>query len=540
MTCPLPTYSLDNAESRKQTESSLFSGTIDFQAAYMAVKNLNFHIQSAPQHITPQTVGALMQVMTSGQFDSQRQVLFLYRETSEALLNILFNWDNDAAKTIIQSLKSLLASSTGQKHRATAEALASLPVSLAGLLQPLEPDTGHAEIDFFSLTSILDIQAPVAMSWKGRSLTGKTGNGRIGVIKFIKTGEDPCAMTLETLWMDAFSSMEFPEQARFDIPVPARIGQQYLLKITDLPDTVTRRNDLHPDGFAIAFSAADDYFRYPNGDSTLPGIPETEFLSVMSRNAWLLGKTASMGLIHTAPIPLFHNRVQQNRREDSGIYEWQRGGRLDQWLESCRHPNFSSSGLRDFEHFVSLRSTRNLIGYLGSHLLSIVLVTGSYFRNKDPEKKGFDPQGNPIDARGLFDRDLFRTILVDCVRSHYHGFTGTNPEPGYPGLPDSLVDELIQEMGMDTHMEEVLRIEDQIAMSRHQFEAFLLERGFSREEVALIHRGDTELRIMTGPHLGGFNQRISVPDIIDFIFSCSALCIAGRYLSQNGLNQQPK
>ena len=62
-----------------------------------------------------------------------------------------------------------------------------------------------------------------------------------------------------------------------------------------------------------------------------------------------------MGIVHTAPIPLFHNRAQAWRREDRGIYEWPRGGRLDRWLSSSRHPNIAASGLRDFEHLASIR-----------------------------------------------------------------------------------------------------------------------------------------------------------------------------------------
>ncbi len=74
------------------------------------------------------------------------------------------------------------------------------------------------------------------------------------------------------------------------------------------------------------------------------------FLEIMGRNARHMGTLMALGLTHTAPIPLFHNRVQQGRRRDAGTYQWHRMGRLDQWLASCRHPNFGLSGLRDFEH----------------------------------------------------------------------------------------------------------------------------------------------------------------------------------------------
>jgi len=33
------------------------------------------------------------------------------------------------------------------------------------------------------------------------------------------------------------------------------------------------------------------------------------------------------GIAHTALIPLFHNRVQQRRRNDHGAYLWEHAGR---------------------------------------------------------------------------------------------------------------------------------------------------------------------------------------------------------------------
>ncbi len=33
----------------------------------------------------------------------------------------------------------------------------------------------------------------------------------------------------------------------------------------------------------------------------------------------------------------------------------------------------------------------------------------------------------------------------------------------------------------------------------------------------------------TGPHLGGFNERKSLPELIKFFETASAYCIAGKY-----------
>ncbi|RLC26278.1 MAG: hypothetical protein DRH21_02575 [Deltaproteobacteria bacterium] len=69
-------------------------------------------------------------------------------------------------------------------------------------------------------------------------------------------------------------------------------------------------------------------------------------------------------------------------------------GRLDAWLHSCRYPNFGPTGIRDFEHLITLKSkSQKLYEYIGSHILSILLVIGSYFRNHEAERFGLDEQG---------------------------------------------------------------------------------------------------------------------------------------------------
>ena len=146
---------------------------------------------------------------------------------------------------------------------------------------------------------------------------------------------------------------------------------------------------------------------------------------ILSRSAWLLGRLMAMGIAHTAPIPLFHNRAQRHRREDGGRYRWTHAGRLDRWLASCRYPNFGASGLRDFEHFeVVTGRARFRYEIIGSHLISLLLVAGSYFRSKAPDRMGLDLSGQPVDTRDLFDRSLLQTMIGDIYRAYYEGFTG--------------------------------------------------------------------------------------------------------------------
>lgn len=92
---------------------------------------------------------------------------------------------------------------------------------------------------------------------------------------------------------------------------------------------------------------------------------------------------------------------------------------------------------------------------------------------------------------------------------------------------------MIEEMGVDRHMVEVLRAVDQRQMSDGQFREFLVERGYSEHQAAGFSKGEKDIEILTGPHLGGFNDRISLPELIEFVALASALCMAGKYAVTN-------
>ena len=527
----------EHAGSRIDSELRLLGQNLDFSATYMTVRHLTEQIRSFPGSMTDQTARALESVLESTRFDTQKQVLFLFREAARALAALADNAPPGEGLPILPRLMDILEKSSHARHRAVAETLSSMPLGLRGPVNSPRPEDAFREIPFESLLALMEVREPDRLQWKGRSLAGPARNGRLAVVKFIRRDEDPFPVTLETGWMTYLADPGRDWGARCDIPVPVRIGATSLFKVTGCPGDLFRIPDLHPERFAIAFTAPEDYYRYPNGDPESRCIPGPELREMMERNAWLLGRSVSWGIVHTAPVPLFHNRVQQGRREDGGLYQWQRGGRLDRWLESCRHPNFAGSGLRDFEHFEPVRSLKDLGHHIGSHLLSLVLVTGSYFRNQEPGLKGSAPDGSPLDTRHLFDRSLFRDIIARAMNAYFRGFTGTEPREGLLAPSARLMDSLVDHMGVDLHMEEVLRIEDQNRMDPAAFRNFLTSRGFSAEDAAGRTKGESEITLRTGPHLGGFNQRISVPELIDYIFSCSALCISGRYIVENGLKQ---
>jgi hypothetical protein len=90
-------------------------------------------------------------------------------------------------------------------------------------------------------------------------------------------------------------------------------------------------------------------------------------------------------------------------------------------------------------------------------------------------------------------------------------------------------------MGIDTHMEERVRIEDQNNMTETEFKLFFKNRGIDKEDIEKMNQGIEDIIIHTGPHLGGFNQPISVPKLIDLLFCLSSMCISDRYIMENRL-----
>jgi hypothetical protein len=191
------------------------------------------------------------------------------------------------------------------------------------------------------------------------------------------------------------------------------------------------------------------------------------------------------------------------------------------------------TGVRDFEHFTAFDAApRRLYECIGSHILSLVLIIGSYFRNQEPARRGRDTAGGPVDARDLFDPDFFRKTLSGVLEQYYQGFTGNRFRDVFPLDLDNLTGRLIDEMGVDRHMEEILRVAEQTAMTAAEFSSFLRERGFTEAEISEMQQGERDIPILTGPHLGGFNQGISVPELIEFTAMAAALCVSDRFCNE--------
>lgn len=515
-------------------EQTLNSMHAEFPARYIAACNLHALARNQPRSMRVDNIINLEKLMHDPHVLRHRQSFFLFREAARTMTAIVTSNCPGLTDHALATLKRLLRSATGNSHRAATEAVGSLPVTIN---QPFQPRTnGQGMIPSVSFGEIADKCGGVSHGqavFTGRSLTLPCAAGqRILVIKFARMDDCPDNLFTETYWMTNLRKHCTSLPVRFNIPQPLEMNGYPVFRITGLPLAPPAALQCHPEHIAIAFTAHREYFAYANDPHHYRQFAEVK--EVMRQNGWLLGHFASQGNIHTAPIPLFHNRVQRHRREDNGLYDWPLGGRLDQWLASCQHPNFGLTGIRDFEHFQTTdKSGEKLYWNLGAHILSLLLVAASYFRNREKGLQGLTPAGNPVDARHLFDENLLMELIRDTLASYYKGFVGQDYQGEMPFAVKNLAARMIAEMGVDRHMEEMLRQVDQQQMSDSEFRLFLTARGLSATQAATIPKGTRDIVLHTGPHLGGFNQSISIPELINATASMAATCVLGRYAGEN-------
>lgn len=506
-----------------RTQALINQGIKDFSGAYMAVKYLAGHMDRYPDTIGGDTVDTLTGVIRSPRFETQKQSYFLFHEAAGALIRLAGRVQEPLSECIIRELNDLLYTSDPKRLRAVNQALGELPWKPAASTPLVMVPLSVLPVD---LNGLLPEVAPglKQIRWQGRSLIITTSGSACLVLKFATSAGNVTDLAREAAWLAGLQSPGGDTDASgFDAPVPVEHNGHRVFQITsalpgDIPPFLYRQT-------CIAFWPCSGYYEYPNTPGC--GRPLSWIRQVFIKNARILGRMTVKGIVHTALIPLFHNRVQQRRRNDHGAYLWEHAGRVDQWLDSCQYPNFARSGPRDFEHIEQIDTGPRLRHYIGEHLLSFILVIGSVFRNRDPGRRGLTPDAIPEDTRDLFDRAAFESMIADVSQHYFKGLCQTDlPREILQTIP-RLTRALIQTMGYDEHMEEVLRIQDQDRMTKEQYRQFLHQRGVT----ALPPKGETDIPVSTGPHLGGFNQSISVPELIEYLFRFSALAVSQCFLN---------
>jgi len=487
-----------------------------------------FHLQrmaeSGPSGVGDETLFSLRDLMIESPLAEKRQGLFLFREAAQILASVVATGKKSSADAAFEALRAVLEKAAGFARRTAAEALGGLPHGIEAPRLPPEDIRTPPEVSWRRLQQIAGTGHSRRPVWIGRSLVACFEPRRLLVCKFARPGESGRKLAREAFWMLQVRRTAGTCPVRFDVPEPIFIDGSGLLRVCCAPRPA---DPVDPSGTAVVFVADADYFRYPNSPAACGRLSAKDFREVMARSAFWMGRLAADGMLHAAPIPLFHNRVQTARRRDGGRYEWYRAGRLDRWLASCAFPNFGPTGLRDFEHIEPLNGSRLcLYRCVGTHFLSLMLVCASYFRNMAPSCLGTEANGAPVDVRHLFDRRLLHDTARDIFLKYYQGITGNCPDFPLPVDMPKLVSRMIEEMGVDRHMEEILRKADQDQMSDDAFRRFLQERGQGHIEAT---RGAQDIVLRTGPHLGAFNDVISLPELIAAVEAFSGLCVAGRF-----------
>ena len=504
----------------------------DFSAKYLAVCEIHSLAKEETDVICSDTLRSLESLFEDKAVCGQTQAFFLFKEAADIFCSVIVRpCDESRTDQAVEALKKGLKNKVQPVRRAVAEAMGALPFSVHGPVIQAPDSRGEARVSWNDLVEKAGASAYSDPEMVGRSLVLQTAHeGELLVIKLARAEESPAQLASEALWMEQLRSGKYEFPVRFDIPAPLCFQDDYVFKLADMPVDLKDKGPWHPERFAMAYRTTEDYFSYPNESDDSKRLPEDQLLEVLLRNARLFGALTSAGIVHTAPIPLFHNRVQRGRREDGGVYEWPLRGRLDKWLQSCAYPNFGVSGVRDFEHFSGVRGPgRRLYRCVGTQLLSLLLVSASYFRNKEPDRIGLGEDGLPMDARDLFDVELLENLILGIFLHFYEGFVGAEYEGDLPFDVSGLADRMVDEMGVDRHMDELLRVADQERMTEDEFKMFLRDRGVSEHRLETLHRGEEEIGLVTGPHLGAFNSGISLPELIDFIETATALCMLGRY-----------
>jgi len=510
--------------------------TADLTTRLYAIHHLNSAIRQNPALVDSDTIFILRDIIKNSRLAAKRQSLFFFRIAAETLCSVMIECrERHLSDLAFSALKNVMAAATGYGHRAATEALTTLPVSVRGpdlRSAAAQPVPGVTWQQILVETGFNNAGQPTAY---GRSIVVEIGGGRSApqqllVVKLVPGDDDPSQLLTEACWIDHFNQTPYSFGLRFNIPKMIKIKHSNLVTLTRLPPNISLNGSLPRPAYAICFTAARDYYKYPNDANPAFRPDIAEFKEITFRNAWLMGKLASVGVVHLAPIPLFHNRVQVNRRRDRGVYEWYRGGRLDRWLDSCNFPNLGASGIRDFEHLISFQgSNLALYRHIGNHFLSLMLIAGSYFRNKAPEMVGFSAEGKPMDTRFLFDINFLEEIIRGVFHCYYEAFVGSTYADNLPIDTVELAERMVEEMGVDTYMEETLRALDQDEMTDDEFKSFLKSRINGGQAFKDVVKGLKDIRVYTGPHLGGFNQQISLPELIESVATMSALCIAGKF-----------
>jgi len=496
----------------------LFSASRDYNALFLAAGSLEDACEENPESLSATGVRLILECLADNRFENRHTAYFFYGRLALILTRTAekLGPQHPISRMALEGMSALCAVAAGNRHMA----LCTASRRLAPRRTAVAPSWATPRPTPRPCTELLKaagVPTRTPPRPTGRSLVYEH-EGKALVIKCSRPGDDPSGLSSEWHWMHTLATTLPPGSH-----VPTPVGPP-LMRITGLP--VGAASDT-----AIAFLTTPAYFTYPNEPQS--PMETDQATGVLGRAAYLFGHLAARGILHTAPVPLFHNRIQTDRRDDDGVYLWQKGGRLDRWLASCRYPNFGLSGLRDFEHMRTApdMTCGDYYRIMGDQILSLLLVAGSHFRSLGGAS-ALSPNPQQTDHSALFNPEKLTAMLTALMNGYYRGYTGGRANVPHNSDLGTLARRMIEEMGHDTHMEEILRARDQQEMGETAFMRFLIDRGYSEEMVMTMPRGATDIVLFTGPHLGRFNGKISCPELIRFTATLASITMTDGFLAK--------
>jgi hypothetical protein len=501
-----------------------------FTAQYLTVRSTAQKLAKQPEQAGQEDIDLLHRVLSDPTHSRQTCAHFLYLEAASALSSFVSSSSSGQLRSRAwETLHAFATASAGSTTLAAAQALGSLPLSIKAPQQPFLDLEDGPPGDVHSLISRAGMSEP-QITRAGRSLvcTDPALPDRILVLKMARTEAQGYDLANEAWWMQYLAADKalLPDQ---HIPVPLH---SCIRMARGALEAISGNESVPEPPYCLPYLTTPAYFTYALDPDPGRNLDFTCFDRVLATAARGFGQLSRQGIVHTAPIPLFHNRAQSGRRDDQGRYVWTRGGRLDRWFASCLYPNFGLSGLRDFEHLRPCSgNSRHLFHHLGTQILSLILAVGSWFRLQDANCMGLTPDKEPMDARHLFDPQAFALLLKTIVREYSAGFLGSPLDTETLGC-DETAKALIEPLGVDRHMTEVLRAQDQLKYTGQEFAALLRSQALDPETAMDCAPGEQDITLVTGPHLGEFNSRISAPELIGFTAAVAGQCIARAFFQE--------
>ena len=248
-----------------RAEDILVENEYDFSAKYLSLCHLHSVVRTSPGTARSETILALNGIFHNSAISSQTQSFFLYRETAAILCLIAVNpVDRPLAEEAYSVLLNILGTMAGNAHRAAAEALGSLPVSILGPEIKTRTAKTIPRVNWEEVLEGAGITGSNPPFFVGRSIAmAVNGDGRLLIVKSALAEDLPQSLYEEALWLKHLCSDAYYFPVRFNIPVAIKVRGSYLFRLNNRPVSLPAKVKLHPEQYAICFYFSSGLFHLP-------------------------------------------------------------------------------------------------------------------------------------------------------------------------------------------------------------------------------------------------------------------------------------